>query len=62
MTDMKKSVGESMIDCSRVMVSFLYFHLNTSRGAHLQINHKRFTKATIALFSAFEQTHCALVV
>ena len=44
--------------------SFIYYFicLNTCRVPHLEMSPWRFTMATIVLFPASENTHCALVV
>ena len=34
---------------------------NDSRAPHLEVSHKRFTIANIAIFSVSEQVHCDLV-
>ena len=43
-------------------IIYIFFFINTCRAHDLVISPRRFTLATIALFSASEQTHCALVV
>ena len=41
---------------------YFIFYMNTRRAAHLEMSPKRFTMAAVSLFTASEQTHCALVV
>ena len=45
-----------------MFASFLFIYNNICPVPHLQMSPKSFTMATIALFSAAEQTHCALVI
>ena len=47
--------------CFLLLFFFVVF-MSTCRAPHLEMSPKSFTMATVALFSASEQTHCALVV
>ena len=41
---------------------FYFISMNTCWAPHREMSPRRFTMAAIALFSASEQTHCALIV
>ena len=45
-----------------LFVFFLFFYINTSWAPYLKMSPKHFTMATRALFSAYKQTHCTVVI
>ena len=56
----KSSHTHARIKTANAKLYFIF--VNTCWAPHLEMSPERFTMATIALFSASEQTSCALVV